>query len=136
MKKTLSILLAATAIAFNGYAQTQTDKTPAPWLKKATEVISYQLKHAVNTYKPGQNPRSTNPNGTVRLVNYKDWTTGFFPGSLWYGYELTGDKDLAAEAKRFTLALDSARYIKNTHDVGFMLYCSYGNAYRLTGDKT
>jgi hypothetical protein len=42
---------------------------------------------------------------------------------------------LAEEAKKFTLALDSIRNIKNTHDVGFMLYCSYGNAYRITGDK-
>lgn len=59
-----------------------------------------------------------------------------FPGSLWYGYELTGDKKLAEKAKRFTLALDSVRYLTHTHDLGFMLYCSYGNAYRITGDKT
>jgi unsaturated chondroitin disaccharide hydrolase len=135
VKKTLSILLVAVAIAFNGHASIQTDKTPAPWLKKATDVINYQLKQASNKYTPGQNPRSTNPDGSVRLANYKDWTTGFFPGSLWYGYELSGDKELANQAKRFTLALDSVRYIKNTHDVGFMLYCSYGNAYRITGDK-
>ena len=136
MKKTFRILLTATAIAYGGYAHGQTtDQTQNKWLAKATDVIAYQLKQASNKYQPGKNPRSTNPNGTVRLANYRDWTTGFFPGSLWYGYELTGDKELAAQAKRFTLALDSARYIKDTHDLGFMLYCSYGNAYRITGDK-
>ncbi|MCH5719310.1 glycoside hydrolase family protein [Niabella hibiscisoli] len=57
-----------------------------------------------------------------------------FPGSLWSGYELTGDKKLAEEARRFTLALDSVRHITDTHDLGFMLYCSYGNAWRITGD--
>ncbi|MBB2952185.1 MULTISPECIES: glycoside hydrolase family 88 protein [Sphingobacterium] len=134
MKKTLSTLLFTAAIAFNGYAQN--NKTAEPWLKKATAVIDYQLKQAGATYRPGHNPRSTNPDGSVRLADYKDWTTGFFPGSLWYGYELTGDQELANQAKRFTLALDSARYITNTHDVGFMLYSSYGNAYRITGDKS
>lgn len=135
MKKTFRILLTATAIAYGGYAHGQTDQTQNKWLAKATDVIAYQLKQASNKYKPGKNPRSTNPDGSVRLANYRDWTTGFFPGSLWYGYELTGDKGLAEQAKRFTLALDSARYIKDTHDLGFMLYCSYGNAYRITGDK-
>ncbi|ULT40558.1 hypothetical protein KRR40_38185 [Niabella defluvii] len=52
----------------------------------------------------------------VRTAPYTDWTTGFFPGSLWYGYELTGNKELLASAARFTLALDSVRYITKTHD--------------------
>ncbi|WEK20936.1 MAG: glycoside hydrolase family 88 protein [Candidatus Pedobacter colombiensis] len=135
MKLTISILLAASTFTLTCFAQS---KQPAPslnWLKKTTEVIDYQLNKAADTYKPGQNPRSVNPDGSVRLAPYTDWTTGFFPGSLWYGYELTRDKKLADQAKRFTLALDSIRYITNTHDVGFMLYCSYGNAYRISGDK-
>lgn len=135
MKKTFRILLTATAIAYGGYAHGQTDQTQNKWLAKATDIIAYQLKQASNKYQPGKNPRSTNSDGSVRLANYRDWTTGFFPGSLWYGYELTGNKELANQAKRFTLALDSARYIKDTHDLGFMLYCSYGNAYRITGDQ-
>jgi unsaturated chondroitin disaccharide hydrolase len=135
MKKALSLLLATAAFAISAYAQPMQQDPPAKWLKKTTDVIAYQLTKATHTYTPGQNPRSTNPDGTVRLAPYKDWTTGFFPGSLWYGYELTGDKNLGLEAKKFTLALDSVRYITNTHDLGFMLYCSYGNAFRLTGDK-
>ncbi|MNK19709.1 Unsaturated chondroitin disaccharide hydrolase [compost metagenome] len=135
MRKTFSLLLAASTLALTSFAQSGQD-TSLKWLKNSTNVISYQLNKASKTYKPGQNPRSVNPDGTVRLAPYKDWTTGFFPGSLWYGYELTGDKKLAEKAKRFTLALDSVRYLTHTHDLGFMLYCSYGNAYRITGDKT
>ncbi|MGJ1386431.1 glycoside hydrolase family 88 protein [Sphingobacterium spiritivorum] len=134
MKKTFSIFLIALAIASGSYANGQPHKDP-DWFTKATDAVSYQLKKASATYTPGKNPRSTNPDGSVRFANYRDWTTGFFPGSLWYGYELTGDKELAERAKQFTLALDSVRYLKDTHDVGFMLYCSYGNAYRITGDK-
>lgn len=105
------------------------------WFTRSLTTINAQLEKAAQTYTPGHNPRSVNPNGTVRVAPYKDWTTGFFPGSLWYGYELTGDKTLAEQAKRFTLGLDSVRLLTDTHDVGFMLYCSYGNAFRITGDK-
>lgn len=135
MKKRLSLFLAITAMTLSSFAQSNQDKESIKWFKKTSEVISYQLNKAAQTYKPGNNPRSVNPDGTVRLAGLTDWTTGFFPGSLWYGYQLTADKTLAVEAKKFTLALDSIRNIKNTHDLGFMLYCSYGNAYRITADK-
>lgn len=135
MKKTFNLFLVLSTITFSVFAKPVQDDPSLLWFKKTTEVVQFQLNKAAQTYKPGKNPRSVNPNGTVRLAGLTDWTTGFFPGSLWYGYELTGDKTLAEEAKKFTLALDSIRNIKNTHDVGFMLYCSYGNAYRITGDK-
>lgn len=106
------------------------------WLRHADDVVHTQLSKAAAFYRPGLNPRSVNPNGSVRLAPVSDWTTGFFPGSLWLGYELSGDQQLADQAKRFTLALDSARRITNTHDVGFVLYTSYGNAYRITNDQT
>ncbi|TDO97096.1 glycoside hydrolase family 88 protein [Flavobacterium sp. 245] len=135
MKKTFSLFLAISTITLSSFAKSNQGDPTYDWFKKTTEVIQFQLNKAAQTYKPGKNPRSVNPNGTVRLAGLTDWTTGFFPGSLWYGYELTGDKKLAEEAKKFTLALDSIRNIKNTHDVGFMLYCSYGNAYRITKEE-
>lgn len=136
MKRSSGMLLAASMLTLTCFAQPKQDEGQLQWLKNATKTIDYQLNKAAKTYKPGQNPRSINPDGKVRLAGLTDWTTGFFPGTLWYGYELTGDQKLADKAKRFTLALDSIRHIKNTHDLGFMLYCSYGNAYRITGDKT
>ncbi|MEI6948631.1 glycoside hydrolase family 88 protein [Paraflavisolibacter sp. H34] len=115
----------------------RTQETPGndAWLLHSKQVIAQQLTRAAATYTPGQNPRSINPDGSVRLAPYTDWTTGFFPGSLWYGYELTGAQQLADQARRFTLALDSAQYLTHTHDLGFMLYCSYGNALRITRDS-
>jgi len=136
MKKNFGIFLAAITFTLTSFSQNRPDRSTAQWFKKSVDVVNYQLTKASEIYRPGHNPRSVNPNGTVRLAGKTDWTTGFFPGSLWYGYELTGDRKLAGEAKKFTLALDTVRYIKDTHDVGFMLYCSYGNAYRITGDKT
>ena len=135
MRNFFGILVTSTALLIST-AVAQSRPEPITWLQQTTEVVNAQLTKAAEANTPGRNPRSVNPNGSVRLVGYKDWTTGFFPGSLWYGYELTGNKKRALQAKRYTLALDSARYITDTHDVGFMLYCSYGNAFRITHDKT
>jgi len=40
------------------------------------------------------NPTTLNPDGSVYYCNLADWRSGFFPGSVWYLYELTGDKSL------------------------------------------
>ena len=94
MKKTFSLFLAIAAITMSSFANPKQEDSSFVWLKKTSEVIQFQLNKAAQTYKPGKNPRSVNPNGTVRLAGLTDWTTGFFPGSLWYGYELTGDKNI------------------------------------------
>jgi hypothetical protein len=66
----------------------------------------------------------------------EDWTSGFFPGSLWYTYEMTGDEKLKSRAIQYTNMLNPIRRLKNTHDVGFMINCSYGNALRLAPNDT
>lgn len=110
-------------------------KTNNNWFDHAIKVSEAQLEKAASTYSPDENPRSIKADGSIHLAPARDWTCGFFPGSLWYAYELTGNKELEAQANRFTLALDSVQYFTYTHDLGFMLYCSYGNAYRLTNKE-
>lgn len=60
------------------------------------------------------------------------WTSGFFPGELWYLYEHSGNEAFREYAELFTERLEEVQHLTNHHDVGFMLYCSYGNGYRLT----
>ena len=74
--------------------------------------------------------------GTLRTCGIYDWTSGFFPGSLWYAYELTGDGKLLADAKEYTSLLNPVREYEDTHDLGFMIGCSYGNALRLAPADT
>lgn len=73
-------------------------------------------------------PRSVDENGHTIFVKSKDWTSGFFAGNLWHLYLLTGDKAWIAPAKKWTLSLEKEKYNGGTHDLGFMLYCSYGTA--------
>jgi rhamnogalacturonyl hydrolase YesR len=82
--------------------------------------------------KPGF-PRTVD-GGALVTVGAKDWTAGFFPGSLWYLFEATGDQSWKTAAVRYTLDTAPAKFDKSQHDLGFMLGASYGNGYRLTGD--
>lgn len=74
--------------------------------------------------------------GKRMMRDVNDWTSGFFPGSLWYAYELTGDQALKDQAIKYTNMLNPVRYNKGTHDIGFMINCSYGNAMRLANNDT
>ncbi len=80
-------------------------------------------------------PRSIK-NGELRKVDLYDWTSGFFPGSLWYAYELTNDDFYKNQAIKYTSYLEPLRTYRDTHDLGFMVYCSYGNQFRLAKDTT
>jgi Glycosyl Hydrolase Family 88. len=65
-----------------------------------------------------------------------DWTGGFFPGALWYMYEYTKDPQVKAQATAWTERLEKAKDLTQHHDIGFVMYCSYGNALRLENDST
>jgi unsaturated chondroitin disaccharide hydrolase len=79
-------------------------------------------------------PLTTNEDGTLQLVNPGNWTSGFFPGSLWLLYEFTGKDFWLNNAIQFTAGIEGQKYNTGTHDLGFMLGCSFGNGYRLTDD--
>ena len=82
----------------------------------------------------GTSPRSI-PTGSKewKFVDYKDWTSGFWPGELWYLYEATEDKKWQKEADKFSQFLKPLSVSKaNDHDLGFQIFNSFGNGYRLT----
>lgn len=71
---------------------------------------------------------------TLIKVGAGDWTSGFFPGGLWYLYQFTGDDFFLRNALKWTGHIKTQT--KNTgtgHDLGFIFNCSFGNAYRLYG---
>ena len=74
---------------------------------------------------------STFKNGEIEFVPTDDWVSGFFAGTLWYMYELTGDEYYAQQAQKHTEILHEIQFLKWHHDVGFMVYDSYGNGLRL-----
>ena len=81
------------------------------------------------------NPRNSEPDGTLNLVPSKDWTSGFFPGELWFLYEYTQNNFWKKKAQQHTDILEKEKMNGSTHDMGFKVYCSFGNGYRLTQDE-
>ncbi len=66
----------------------------------------------------------------------EEWTAGFWPGILWYAYESSGDERLRQHAIHYTELLEPiTKRPAYDHDLGFQVFCSYGNAYRLTGKE-
>jgi unsaturated chondroitin disaccharide hydrolase len=80
-------------------------------------------------------PRTLNSNGQLKLSNKYEWTSGFFPGTLWYLYDATGNDSIRRQAVTWTEKLESLKTFTQNHDLGFMVYCSYGNAYRITKNE-
>lgn len=79
-------------------------------------------------------PRTIADDGSFKMVASRDWTSGFFPGELWYMYEYTQDDYWKKKAEDFTAPIEDQKTNGGTHDMGFKMYCSFGNGYRLTKD--
>ena len=70
-------------------------------------------------------------------VTKDEWCAGFWPGILWYDYEYTNDPAIRQEAEKFTASLEYLTYEPAyDHDLGFLMFCSYGNGYRLTRNES
>lgn len=103
---------------------------------KALQFASEQYEGMIKSVsKTNKFPRTTHKDGTLGLVNASDWTSGFYPGTLWYLYEFNTRDIFKTEAITFTNLIENQQKNTHTHDLGFMLYCSYGNAYRIHKTK-
>lgn len=99
----------------------------------AEKQIGHQVKLIEESGKI-LNPRTVK-NDKIQYVPIDDWTSGFFPGSMWYMYELTGNEKWKNLGVKYTEDLDSVKYLTWHHDVGFMINTSYGNAYKATKNE-
>ncbi len=74
-------------------------------------------------------------NATFIAKDITWWCTGFYPGTLWYIYEQTNNPIIKAEAERALKVIEPNQDYTGNHDLGFMMYCSFGNAYRITKNE-
>lgn len=136
MNMKISILAACAALI--AAACTPTEKK-TDWTALAIENAHTQIGLEIDTIEASGkclNPVTLNGKGGVYYCGYADWRSGFFPGSVWYLYELTGDKALLPLARKYTEAISEAQNLTWHHDIGFIIYCSFGNALRLDPKDT
>src|SRR5205085_3618456 len=79
-------------------------------------------------------PRVTNPDGTWQFVDYKDWTSGQFPSSLWTTYAQTGDAYWKTQATTLTLPLAQGKTMSSNN--GFRIFDTFKPLYDATGNAS
>ena len=110
--------------------------------QKMKALIDEQMKFAVEQYKvlAAKTPENKMPRTFQQQTNklvlseVEWWTSGFYPGTLWYIYEYSKDVTIRKEAEARLRLQKKVQHFTGNHDVGFMIFCSFGNAYRITGD--
>lgn len=126
------------AASLAGCAPQKQKQADTSWTGQAIAAAGCQLTLSLDSTGRGGNvrtPVTLTPSGRVYYCGAEDWRSGFYAGSLWYLYELTGDTALLEPALRHTEVLDRAKKLTWHHDIGFIINCSYGNGLRLTGRK-
>lgn len=130
MKKTILMATYCVLLSISLHAQHKVDVQKA--MSYAQGQYSLMLKANTDL---SRFPQSVKKEGTLDTRTSDWWCSGFFGGSLWYLYEFTKDPKWKDAADKWTMAVEKEKYNKTTHDLGFMLYCPFGNGYRLTKNE-
>jgi unsaturated chondroitin disaccharide hydrolase len=103
-------------------------------VKKNLNLAVLQYKFLLHNVPPDVMPRTFNAS-TDQIItsDTKWWTSGFYPGTLLYLYEYSKDTMLLHEAEKRLELLEKEKINTGSHDLGFMFFCSFGNAYRIIG---
>ncbi|MEN9349476.1 MAG: hypothetical protein RL372_454 [Bacteroidota bacterium] len=133
MSKRVLFIIAIIASSIGLFAQTN----PSVTLKKqiaanlSLAVEQYQILH--RNVPANRMPQNFDINtGQMVTSNTKWWCAGFFPGTLWYLYDYSKNTNIQKIAEERLNLMEPEKHFTGNHDLGFMMYCSYGNAYRIT----
>ena len=104
------------------------------------QLIAENMAFAAEQYKvlaknvpPTVMPRSYDAaKGGLVTSNTKWWCSGFYPGTLWMIYANTKDEAIRQEAEKRLAILEPEKHYTGNHDLGFMIFCSFGTAYSIT----
>ena len=135
------LLILIITLNFAGFEQ-KCFSQPVPYLKPQAQLlgtIKQNFDDAIAQYKfmagklaPGQFPKTYNPAADKFVTSNSGWwCSGFYTGTLLNLYEQQHDAALLTEANRSMDSLAKEQYNTHTHDLGFMMYCSFGNANRV-----
>jgi hypothetical protein len=134
MKKYSIGLVLLFALVQMSFGQTTSSKNTM------SKIIQDNFAFAVKQYQylKANTPDSVMPRSYVPATSKsvtsdtKWWCSGFYPGTLWYLYAYTKDENIKKEAEQRLAILEKEKYYTGNHDLGFMMYCSFGTAYKYT----
>ncbi len=133
-----TVILAGCAAMLGVTACKTVTNDKSVWAQQVIDNARTQIGMEIDTIEASGkclNPVTLTPKGDVFYCGYADWRSGFFPGNVWYLYELTGDSALLPLAQKYTEAISKAQHLTWHHDIGFIINCSFGNGLRLSGKQ-
>lgn len=97
--------------------------------KFAAEQYKILMKNTPENVMPiNYNPKTDK----YQTGSVESWTSGFYLGSLWLIYKATKDPVIKEEAEKRLQLEEKIKYFTGNHDIGFMIFCSFGTAYEIT----
>jgi len=101
-------------------------------IDSALSTAVYQYEYMMKSLPKGKYPKTYYADkNKFETSDSWWWCSGFYPGSLLYLNEEFHKSILEKEADRVLEDLKKEQFNKTTHDLGFMMYCSFGNAERI-----
>ncbi|WP_316735821.1 glycoside hydrolase family 88 protein [Pedobacter aquatilis] len=133
MKQKIKILALLMLSGLIVQAQKNNVKKAISSAEKQMDILVKNVDSA-RKIKPNLVSPRTVENGEFKMVGSKDWTSGFFAAELWYLYAYSKDEKWLKLAKKYTEDIRNEQFNRGTHDLGFMVYCPFGNGYKITKD--
>ncbi|MEM1326906.1 MAG: glucuronyl hydrolase [Bacteroidota bacterium] len=114
----------------------QVQKVDQTFLTDQLTVLAQKAKKDIQSYPIDSTrfPRSLEADKSIHATASRSWTSGFYPGTLWYLYAFSDDAELKEAAATWTDYVEKEKWDTHTHDLGFKLNCSHGLAYEMTGE--
>tara|TARA_R110002051_G_scaffold44162_1_gene89666 strand:- start:9517 stop:10737 length:1221 start_codon:yes stop_codon:yes gene_type:complete len=130
MKKQILIFIIILSI-FNISAQTKNEVLEAKVNATLLKAL-HQYEYMISLLPSGSFPKTYDSNkDQLETSDSEWWCSGFYPGCLLYLNEEFNLPVLDLEIDKVLNNLKKEQYNTTTHDLGFMMYCSFGNAERL-----
>lgn len=112
----------------SGWCNAQVPKLEETLIDRVSEQYEYLYHYSIKFLDTDKPMPRTLVEGKLNAVSIYDWTSGFHPGSMWNLYGLTNNTEWKNRANYYTKLLEPLQFYSETHDLGFMIGDSYGNA--------
>jgi unsaturated chondroitin disaccharide hydrolase len=107
------------------------------YIEKALDYVLFKIDQNLEAFT-SQFPSASSQNLVYSAIDNVEWTTGFWTGMLWLGYEYTGEEKYRRVAEKHVKSFKDRiknRIVVNHHDLGFLYSLSSVSAYKLTGEN-
>jgi len=135
MKLLISLFSGIMCFFFNACSNIVSPVVNELSIEQTIDYSIIQLQKSLFKIPNNNYPFRTDENGEWVLTSPSEWTSGFFPGCLWSAFELSRDTTWINHADEFQAGIESQQFNTSTHDLGFMIFNSFGNGYRITGNN-